>query len=299
MKILVLRGGALGDFILTTPALRLLRARWPDAHIELVGNASAAELGLLDGVINAAYSQHEARWAALYSSDPLPAPLREWLGAYDCVINFWPDPEGELARHFPLRPGQQFLSAAAKPECAPASRHFCEALKPLGLSTDDFQARLHLPGPSSAPRSASSRPMLCLHPGSSSSRRNWPVERWAQVCAQFRSQNYRVCIVGGEADASIMERLAEQGECFASLPLPDLARLLAQACLYLGHDTGVSHLAAALSIPSLILFGPSDPAVWAPLGKHVTVLQRGDSMEAISVEDVREMLILNHKHLLF
>ncbi|MBM3853590.1 MAG: hypothetical protein FJ399_10590, partial [Verrucomicrobia bacterium] len=91
-RILVLRGGALGDFIVTLPALALLRKQWPNAEIELVGNATAADLALCDGLLSAAHSQHERRWSTLFGSDPLPRELSAWFGRFDLILSFWPDP---------------------------------------------------------------------------------------------------------------------------------------------------------------------------------------------------------------
>src|SRR5688500_5575563 len=101
-KILVLRGGALGDFIVTLPALAMLREHWPDASIELVGNATAAQLAVNRGLINAVHSQHERRWSTLYERSPLQTEFAAWLDTFDLVLSFWPDPDGELAAHFPL-----------------------------------------------------------------------------------------------------------------------------------------------------------------------------------------------------
>ena len=82
-KILVLRGGALGDFIVTLPALARLRQRWPAARIELAGNATAAELARSRGMLDTVHSQHEARWGALFNDAPLPAPFSSWLASFD------------------------------------------------------------------------------------------------------------------------------------------------------------------------------------------------------------------------
>src|ERR1051326_4662341 len=166
-KILVLRGGALGDFIVTLPALALLRQRWPAARIELAGNASAAALGLNDvgppivgapisdsaaarrqapalrrGLLDTVHSQHEARWSALFSDEPLPSIFAAWLSEFDLVLNYWPDPDGELRRRFPLRSGQKFLSASAAPACAPAAAHYCAPLRELGLEACNHFYRL-------------------------------------------------------------------------------------------------------------------------------------------------------------
>src|SRR3954463_6636635 len=90
-KILVLRGGALGDFIVTLPALALLRDRWPSARIELVGNATAAQLARARGLLNAVHSQHEAQWSALFAETALPKELDAWLSEFDLILNYWPD----------------------------------------------------------------------------------------------------------------------------------------------------------------------------------------------------------------
>ena len=71
-----------------------------------------------------------------------------------------------------------------------------------------------------------------------------------------------------------------------NLPLPELAAVLSRCRLFLGHDSGVSHLVAAVGTPCVLLFGPTDPAMWAPPGDHVRVLRRGPILDTISVDDV-------------
>jgi len=275
--ILVLRGGALGDFIVTLPALALLRARWPDARIELAGNATAAELGKLAGCLDAAHSQHEARWSALVSSDPLPAPFAAWLATFDLVLNFWPDDDGAIARHFPLRSGQSYLSSSALPSLAPAARHYCEPLRSLGLRPADLRSRLPLP------RAPSD--LIAVHPGSGSPKKNWPLDRWRRLCERL---NQRLLFVGGEADATAVEALAPFGEVCLERPLTEVAARLASCRGFIGHNSGISHLAAAVDTPCLLLFGPTDPAMWAPPGDHVQVLRGGARLDDLPVDVVWE-----------
>src|SRR5262245_34806466 len=101
-KVLVLRGGALGDFIVTLPALTWLRERWPLARIELTGNATAAVLAKHRGLLDAVHSQSEARWAKLFVADALPADFAGWLVEFDLVVSYWPDPDETLRRRFPI-----------------------------------------------------------------------------------------------------------------------------------------------------------------------------------------------------
>jgi ADP-heptose:LPS heptosyltransferase len=279
-KVLVLRGGALGDFIVTLPALALLRQRWPDAHIELVGNATAAALALPSGLINRAQSQHQARWSTLYGGEPLAPHFATELRAFDLVLNFWPDPDRELTRRFPLRDGQTFLTAAALPARAPVASHYCAPLAALGLTTDCFWYSLAAP--------AAEARFVAIHPGSGSPKKNWPLARWSALGAWLtRELRCELQIITGEADSAAAEALARFGTTAHALPLAQLVVRLGQCRFFLGHDSGISHLAAACGVPSLLLFGPTDPAMWAPPAPHVTVLRPGTTLEAISLDDVQ------------
>jgi ADP-heptose:LPS heptosyltransferase len=74
--------------------------------------------------------------------------------------------------------------------------------------------------------------------------------------------------------SSLAHSLAVHAPLIArNLPLPTLAALLARCSAYFGHDTGISHIAAAAGTPSTLLFGPTDPSVWAPVGEHVRIVR--------------------------
>jgi heptosyltransferase III len=293
MRILVLRGGALGDFLVTLPALGMLRSRWPEAQIELVGNARAGPLGQLGGYLDAVHDQHDARWSALYADAPLPAGIRDALTAYDLVVSYWPDPDHSLRGRFPVRPGQTAVFAGALPGSAPAARHFCDGLAPLGLATDSFRSRL----PHENARVNGFRPAVrsnatVIHPGSGSPSKNWPRQRWIEL---IRRTPGPVILVLGEVEllewtASVRGILAAEIGPRISFaierPLVELAALLSGSRRFGGHDSGVSHLAAAVGTPSVVLFGPTEPRIWAPPGEHVQVIRRGPSLDSIPVETV-------------
>lgn len=278
-RILVLRGGALGDFIVTLPALAALRARWPAARLELAGNAVAATLVRAHGLLDAVHSQHEARWATLYGDGALPGEFSNWLAGFDLVVTFWPDPDGRLARRFPLRPDQVFLSASSQPQGAKAAAHFCAPLRSLGIASPPLRYRL-LPRRES---SAGAGP-VAVHPGSGSPRKNWPAERWLQVLSRLPGP---ISLILGEAEGPSWDSLAPPHVTrLRGLSLEEIADQLAHCRLFLGHDSGISHLAAACDVPCVLLFGPTDPAVWAPPGAHVRVISGGHDLSRLSIEDV-------------
>lgn len=283
-KILVLRGGALGDFIVTLPALRLLRDRWPSAQIELVGNARAAELGLVAGTIDRVHSQTEARWSQLYGSAFLSSGFKDWLDEFDLIVNFWPDPERELCRHFSHR-GTSFISSNASVETQPAATHFCEALRPLGLKADNYLPLIAFPNHLDAEatrRLAGFEDSIALHPGSGSPRKNWPIERWMSLAGKL---NKPLLIVTGEAERDCPHWPDNLRIIHAhTWPLPVLGAALAKCTCFIGHDSGISHLASAAGAPCVLLFGPTDPAVWAPPGARV--IRNGETMATITVDEV-------------
>jgi len=282
-KILVLRGGALGDFIVTLPALALLRAHWPHAHLALIGNAPAAALALDAALLHRVHSQHDARWSALYSAAPLPSALAAELATFDLVLNFWPDPDGDLARHFPLRSAQTFLSASASPTRAPAAAHYCAPLHALGLTPTTFHHTLAHPAPDAH--------LVALHPGSGSPQKNWPLSRWIELCRWLTTiHRAKLLLLTGEADSAAASALAPFGTPAHQLPLATLVTQLTHCRLFLGHDSGISHLAAACGVPSVLLFGPTDPTMWAPPAPHVQILHHGPTLDAIPLSSLQAAL---------
>ena len=288
-RILILRGGALGDFIITLPALAALRSAFPTARIELAGNASAAALAVTRGLL--AHSQHESRWAALYDSAPLTSDFATWLASFDLILNFWPDPEGDLTRRFPLHPAQRFLTAPAHPLLAPAAAHYCEPLRALGITITDFIYSLKasevgrvIPNPPP--------PLIALHPGSGSAQKNWPLPRWLELAAWLRdTQATDLLIITGEAEPpATRAALASFGTVAHALPLEALVTRFSSCRFFIGHDSGISHLAAACNVPSLLLFGPTAPSLWAPPAPHVQVLRHAPTLNTLPLSAVQTAL---------
>jgi ADP-heptose:LPS heptosyltransferase len=121
--------------------------------------------------------------------------------------------------------------------------------------------------------------VIAVHPGAGSPAKRWPAQCWAELLREA-TQGAQAAIVCGPAD---LEAASELGARIAApllreLPLLELSAALACARALLGHDSGVSHLAAALGVPTLALFGPTDPCQWAPRGPHAAWVRapRGD-----------------------
>jgi len=129
---------------------------------------------------------------------------------------------------------------------------------------------------------------LAIHPGSGSLVKNWPADRFAALARSVSRDRPWLLVEGpAEAETAGVLRAAPGVVIAATLPPRVLGAVLATAGLYVGNDSGVSHLAAAWGARTLALFGPTDPAVWSPVGPSVEVIRSSDnSIESISLEEV-------------
>lgn len=308
MKVVVIRGGGLGDFIVTLPALGMLRARWPEAWITLIGRPAWAELGLRRHYLDEIIPIDGPVLAPFYGNEPLSTGVwaRSPFASADLIVNITPLGNDPLARHLHQHASapQKMISIDARLRTHPAARQICEGLLPLALPVpESFQSELFLLEEDYQAASAHCRqflkqPFWILHPGSGSVSKNWPLESWSRLLDLSRPHRPPpILLLAGEAEMSVLENwdgfLARHPHCrpAVNFPLPQIAALLQRASLYLGHDSGISHLAAAAGTRSLVLFGPTDARVWAPQGSQVTVIESpGRTMDSLLPESILPFL---------
>jgi heptosyltransferase-2 len=289
-RILVIRGGAIGDFILTLPAIGLLREAFPHAHLEILGYRHIVALAEGRSYADAARSIEYAGMASFFiPGGTLPPELVDYFAGFQLVVSYLYDPERFFQTNLERAGVKHLVSAYSK--IGPGShavRQLARPLESLALFLEDeaMQPRVVL-HPSDRQSAAAlwagvatdASPWIAIHPGSGGKTKCWPPEHWAALSEAVRRLPGEPSIlwVGGEADLPVLEALRPlrrpQDRLAWNLPLPQLGAVLERAQLFLGHDSGISHLAAAVGTPCLLLFGPTDPAVWAPPGMHARVLQ--------------------------
>lgn len=300
-RILVIRGGAIGDFVLTLPAIRLLRENFPSAEIEILGYEHIIELARGRFYAEATRSIEYGPMAGFFVPNSTLAPdLVAYFASFQQVVSYLFDPDLFFENNLRRAGVKNFLPAYAKiDDSEHAAGQLARPLQGMALFLDDAAARLH-PSAEDQARAReflgdSTAPVIAIHPGSGSPRKNWPAENWAAVAKWVQRQvpRSRVLLVGGEADAAqlatVQAALGHAEVLVAEhLPLPTLAAVLERCRLFLGHDSGISHIAAAVETPCVLLFGPTDPAVWAPqnAGVKVVIADSGD-LRQISVEMVQ------------
>ena len=306
MKILCIRGGALGDFIVTLPTIRLLRERWPDAHIEVLGHPRLSEIALQRFYVNAVRSVERGPMSAFFMPRAVLEPdWMDYIGSFDLVLSYFYDPDELFLTNLQrCQPGQVLVHSPRVPEDfgRPAARHFAGMVEPLGLALADDAASDFFPSPedTAAARAFLSglKPgtrLVAIHPGSGGETKNWPMQSWATLGRRLvaAQPDLALLLIEGEADTEpaqfLIEAWKETPHLRArELPLPILAALLRETVLFLGHDSGITHLAGASrrDLPVIALFGPTDPVVWAPPRAGVRVLRGTPTLHNIAVEEV-------------
>ncbi|HTS50152.1 MAG TPA: glycosyltransferase family 9 protein [Bryobacteraceae bacterium] len=258
MRRLLIRPGGIGDCILSFPALEHLKADYTEVWVR--GDV-APLVRFADGVFSIASTGLDL--LGLPGIDP-SHPLIERLRFFDSIVSWYGGNRPEFRDHVDaLRLPFRFLSA----------------LPPAGLRMHAADFFLEQAGGAglAAPRigcpPAERRDLAVMHPFSGSSRKNWPRDRYRELACRLPSE-VQWCAGPEEAldNAVRMENLW------------DLACWLRSARVYIGNDSGITHLAAAVGTPVVAIFGPTDPELWAPRGEHVRIV--AGTLDSIDVDQV-------------
>ncbi|OAI41781.1 hypothetical protein AYO41_01470 [Verrucomicrobia bacterium SCGC AG-212-E04] len=282
----MLRGGAIGDFVVTLPLLDSLRRAFPDEQLELVAHASIASLAVAGGLADAIHPIDSADFAPFFAhSAELPAHWSERFRRAARVISFLHDPGEVLAANIRRSGAASWMQGPHRPADGGglAARQFAAPIEhALGLTPGnpaEFRLRLDCAAHEEAEMDLVDSRWIAIHPGSGSPRKNWPVARWIEVANSLLAgrKELRLLFVGGEADGlairEIEQALPRQRiRILENAPLPVVAARIASCERFLGHDSGISHLAASTGIPCLLLFGPSDATVWSPPQPQVRII---------------------------
>jgi hypothetical protein len=247
---LVIRPGAIGDFIVSLPALECLRTDYLEVwaaspNVPLVRFADRAR------------SIASTSLDLLGVAEP-PARLLEELRGFDSIVSWYGANRSEF---------RELVGALQLPFT------FLPAIPPQGtdLHATDFylqqvrsMVNCAIDGIPRIRCDVAREDFAVIHPFSGSPKKNWPLENFRELARTLeRTMPVRWC---AGADDPPLEGAVRIDNLY------DLACWLARARLYIGNDSGITHLAAAVGTPVLALYGPaSDPAVWAPRGEHVRV----------------------------
>jgi ADP-heptose:LPS heptosyltransferase len=305
MNILIIHQGALGDFILSLPAIGAIRHSHPGSAVEIWGYPDI--LRLVEGrfYADAIASIHQEGMSQLYSRQAsAPDKLRKRLRTFDLVVLFGGELQETFAENlrghgvravyristFPGGGGtthvidhqlsqlseMEIPAAGDVPEIFPGTedeRYAQRFLAAHQIEPDDFTVAMHI--------------------GSGSRKKVWPPDRFARLAEILVTRRgARLVVLTGPADAEVARDYrahlpSDQAIMLTCRPLPELAALLKRCSVFVGNDSGITHLAAASGVPVVALFGPADPQVWGPRGKQVLLLRGGAECAPCSRETMQ------------
>jgi len=328
-SILVIHQGALGDFILALPAMETLRETFPRAKLVLMGFPRILELVNQRFYADEILSVDQRGMASFFvRGSPFDQPLAQYFGTFDVLAVFGKDGEGTLTGNLKqickglvlhINPFPQWI------ERIHLTDHLLRELSRYGFPPSEKIPRLFLSEKDKdwgktfcrmkgiTPEEKSKA--IVVHPGSGSKKKVWPLDRFLELIHYFQARfNSRIFIVLGPAEGPEVQKAFggiewELGVAapllVKGLSLVELASVMEGCQVFIGNDSGITHMAAALGIPTIAIFGPSDHKIWSPRGEKVFVARKemrcspcseerfvqckhGDCLRELGVKDVLE-----------
>jgi ADP-heptose:LPS heptosyltransferase len=286
-KVLILHAGGIGDLFLALPALRIFRRNFPRSILELMGQPERMALVASDLQAASIHSIDQAGMAYFYlEGEALPSRLSAFFSSFARALVFGKSKGSTLAKNL-MRAGVDRVirvsSFPAEDAGIHVSEYLVESLKEAGIAGENLIYPLALPEDAlTFARGFRAREglqegdrVLSIHPGSGSPAKNWEPKKFAHV-ADWASERGKILLISGPAQDGVEEvrQFMKKASPLVAdnLPLVQLAALLKASTAYLGNDSGITHLAASLGLPTVALFGPTSPAIWGPRGPGVRLL---------------------------
>jgi len=289
---LVIFPGALGDLICAGPAIRALGRINPDVAVDLMARAELADFAAGRMGVERGYSIDRREVSALFGAGDANDPAaRKFFGQFHGIISFFAYDDAGYRR--------ALSDACAGPvtfhQFRPSGEgHIAELyLRSIGAPQEPLEARIDFTeadlvagDETMAAKNLIPGEFLIIFPGSGGAKKNWSEKRFARLTLEIEDRmRLRPLAVLGPAEEDLGPLFHDFRIATVSrLPLATVAALAKLAAGFVGNDSGVSHLAAAAGAHGVVIFGPTDPARWRPLGP-VTVVRATD-LEAITVEQV-------------
>jgi ADP-heptose:LPS heptosyltransferase len=304
-NVLIFHSAALGDFILTWPLALALSRLYPQSRTIYV---TQRQKGLLaETVLNVESIDGEQGWHHLYGEQPtLPDAVVKMLAGTRHALTFNAAPgdlwttnvstatapsagaPGEVEiTHLPTKPPADFAGShgeylaaalAAQPAIQSAFTQILASIAKRGLAPG------RMIGDS-----------IVVHPGAGSAAKCWPIERFIELVRHLRAAGRRITVILGEVEVEklppqAIEDLQRDADVARPQTFLELYTLLRDARGFIGNDAGPGHLAGILGVPTISIFGPSDPRIWHPLGPGVTILHEPD-LANLAVDRVLELAL--------
>jgi ADP-heptose:LPS heptosyltransferase len=294
-SMLVIHQGALGDFILALPVLSALRKAYPKARPVMMGYPRILQLAEDRFYAREIFSVDQKGMATFFVREgPLDRALSQFFGAFELIVVFGKDGKGTLVENLKKVCQGRLLHVNSLPkwdEGKHLADHLMRQLIPYGIPLSEINPRLYLNVSDrdwgrdfwmqrGVPPEERAKAIV-LHPGSGSRKKLWPLKHFLELFRHLQKDTGKTfLIVLGPAEGLEVQRAFEETKfphlvLARGISLVQLASVMEGCRLFIGNDSGISHMAAALGLPTVAIFGPTDHRVWSPRGEKVEVVRMG------------------------
>jgi len=294
-KILLLHTGALGDCVLTLHVAASLRQAFPTSRVEMCARSPFARFAADRGLLQAAFAPEPVGLHRLHGDERLPTELVQFLNDFDLLINFCGGRGETFSKRLLQCVERRAVSVDPRPNPHQGDTHIVQQwldhLSAAGLDLSLAHKKL-IHSPPDKVGAARSRlevmtgtsrcGVVICHPGSGSRSKCCPLDIFELVVARLRKANRPVLWMLGPTELdwhgrSLLDRLEPSAPVLFEESVNQAAALLCGADVFIGNDAGMTHVAAGLGLGTLAMFGPTNPAVWSPIGPMVETLRFGSS----------------------
>ncbi|MBU0477426.1 glycosyltransferase family 9 protein [bacterium] len=298
-RILIIRGGGIGDFILTLPAIYALRKCYSNSYIEVMTHLRFFKLVENKFYANSAYSIDQAAISQFFLQGGNVSIMKDYFKSFDLILSYLPDKEGIFQENLERVNKKKIIFHASFPDTQ-TKQHIIDYLlipvKNLGIKIDINRPQIFLKDEhkdwanSFFADNKLVDKVLAVHPGSGSLKKCWDVQNFANVINWWMDKHGKVLIICGEADEQIIGEcknllLDEKFVIAKHIELVNLASLIARCNWYIGNDSGITHLAAAVGIKTVALFSKTDPNIWGPRGENAKIVKT-DNLSLDKIKDI-------------
>ena len=254
---LVVHTGGIGDFLLACPSIERLSEAGP---VELLGQKDRLQIAVVGGIVETAHNLESVDFQTIF--DEPSGKLREFLASFRHVVIWMNDDDGSIRRGLESCGVQRYDIHPGLPPKEWGQHASAYYLDRLGMPTAPaFRLRIT---PSETTHD------VVIHPGSGSAKKNWPLERFMALAQSLDSSARSVSWCLGPAELEFpgdeFTHVLGDARRIETESLVELAGQLAASRHFIGNDSGITHLSAAVGCPTVSLFGPTRPEVWAPRG---------------------------------
>jgi heptosyltransferase-3 len=301
---LIIQPGAVGDLILTLPLVRLLKETCKLDRVDAIGHFERLRMLAGRSDLGRIFSIEETQLHRLFvdsaefdveDGDRLIEQFRK----YEWIVTFLADAKGHFERNLiytaSITHAAEIITLKPKPPSdfsEHAARYHLQQFaeqSEMEISPDEDFLTEPLIQVNEADRPAvqklfselnveTFRPIVAIHPGSGGLHKCWPLENFLKLSTQLYEEQIEVIFLLGPVererwDANTIRQIESVGPVLKELALADVATVISCCAGYVGNDSGIGHLAGSMGIPTVTIYGPTNPRQWRPLGPKVSICQ--------------------------